>query len=58
MYSSIDYHSMNSMLKDPDYNFLKSIVLMIVCPPNEFSSYLFKRDQKKPFKMEILMSQS
>ena len=56
MYSSIDYYSMNTMLIDPDYYFLKSIVLIIVCPPNEFCSYLFKRDQKKPIKMEILMS--
>ena len=56
MYSSIDYYSMNTMLKDPDYYFLKSIVLIIVCPPNKIKSYLFQRDDTKPVKMKILMS--
>lgn len=55
MYSSIDYYSMNTMLKDPDYCFLNSIVLIIVCPPNKISSYLFPRDEKKPIKMKILI---
>ena len=54
MYSSIDYYSMNTMLKDPDYCFLNSIVLIIVCPPNKISSYLFPRDKTKPIKMKIL----
>ena len=55
MYSSIDYYSMNTMLKDPDYNFLNSIVLIIVCPPNKIGSYLFRRENAKPIKMKILI---
>lgn len=54
LYSSIDYYSMNAMLNDPDYYFLNSNVLIIVCPPNKISSYLFQRDDIKPIKMKIL----
>ncbi len=52
LYSSIDYYSMITMLKDPDYYFLNSIVLIIVCPPNKINSFLFQRDKKKPQKIE------
>lgn len=53
-YSFIDQSAMKSMLKDPDYNFLEGIVLVIVRPPSAIKGYLFLRENRKPLKMDLI----
>ncbi len=54
-YSHTDYLTIQSMLQDPDYGFLKSIILIIVSPPNNLKVYLFKRSKKKPIQMGLII---
>jgi len=53
--SETDKNTLIEMLADPDYFFLNSIVLIIVSPPKDVKSYLFKRGVDNPKVMTIII---